>query len=244
MKLYLIRHAESVNNVLYGTPHEASARSPDPEITDTGHHQAVALARHLAGTGNGSDPDASTDNTRYDLTHLYCSLMTRSIVTADYIARACGIRLEALADIFERKGIYEFDETGREVGLPGPARNYFTERFPEVALPPSVDHTGWWNRPAETNEQFIVRVKQSLEDVKQRHAHTDDCVGMVVHGDYINQCINELMDTQSRYEKGDARFNNWVLHNTSISCFEVIPESHNVVYLNRIDHLQPELVTT
>lgn len=244
MKLYLIRHAESANNVLYGSPDEASARSPDPEITDTGHHQASALARHLANPGNGSGADETIDNASYGLTHLYCSLMTRSMVTADYVARACEIKLEALPDIFERKGIYEFDGTGREIGLPGPGRSYFSERFPEVSLPPSVNHSGWWNRPAETDEQFVIRVKQSLEDVKQRHAHTDDCVGMVVHGDYINQCINELTGTQSRDENGDARCSNWVLHNTSISCFDVIPGSHDVVYLNRIDHLQPELVTT
>jgi hypothetical protein len=36
---------------------------------------------------------------------------------------------------------------------------------------------------------------------------------------------------------------NWVFHNTSISRLDIVNESRNVVYLNRIDHLPAEMVT-
>ena len=36
---------------------------------------------------------------------------------------------------------------------------------------------------------------------------------------------------------------NWTFHNTSISRIDFVDSAHNVVYLNKIDHLTPELVT-
>ncbi len=47
MRLYLIRHAESANNVLYSPDGEGKERTPDPEITKVGHQQAALLAAHL-----------------------------------------------------------------------------------------------------------------------------------------------------------------------------------------------------
>ena len=90
-RLYLIRHAQSLNNQNWSGRDFHPDRHPDPEITEKGHAQAVALANHL------SDPNAEPrqfpfqagKNTRFGITHLYCSLMTRSILTAQYeIGRA------------------------------------------------------------------------------------------------------------------------------------------------------------
>ena len=41
--------------------------------------------------------------------------MTRSILTAEYIADACGLPLQALPDIFEKHGIYDIDDNGNLV---------------------------------------------------------------------------------------------------------------------------------
>lgn len=245
-RLYLIRHAQSANNAIWNGNDFGDGRSPDPEITDIGHRQAEVLAEHLAHplSEPRQHPFKPAQNRSFGLTHLYCSLMTRSILTADYIAGACGLGLQASADIFEKHGIYEADNDGERRGLPGPGRSYFEERFPQLQLPTDLNGEGWWNRPAESESSFFSRVKKVIRDFRQQHADSDHCIGMVVHGDFIDQFINELMGVcRHRHNYKNHWVANWTFHNTSISRIDFVNGAHNVVYLNRIDHLPGELVT-
>lgn len=246
MRLYLVRHAESTNNVIYGSGEENTGHTPDPEITEKGHRQAALLGEHFSMPGNEprQHPFESSGAPDYDVTHIYCSLMSRTILTAGYIADACGLNLEALEDVFERKGVYHVDSEGNESGAEGPGRRYFEERFPKVKLPDTVTEKGWWNRPVEENNEFIERVGQSLQNIASRHGDTDDSVVLVAHGDYIDQCINELMGVERHprnYEHDWVA--NWVFHNTSISRVDMVNGSRNIVYLNRVDHLLGDLVS-
>ena len=246
MKLYLVRHAQSANNVLWNGTDQVEGRSSDPEITDLGHQQAARVGAHFAQTGNEprQHPLDESTSSDFDLTHIYCSLMTRSILTAEYIAAHCKIPAQALPDIFEQYGIYEHDSSGAMRGLPGPGREYFTTRFPDIRLPENVNEAGWWNRDAETTSEFILRVKTVVDSIRQQHAHTDDSVAMVVHGDFIDQFINELMGAprhQHNYKNDWVA--NWTFHNTSISRIDFVNGANTVVYLNRIDHLPAGLIT-
>lgn len=246
MKLYLIRHAQSENNVIWNGSEHSDDRSPDPEITATGHRQAEQLAQHLAHPQGEprQHPFNSVKTTHFGLTHVYCSLMTRSMLTATYIADACNLELQALPDIFEKYGIYEADREGNLNGLPGPGQGYFSERFPAATLPQNLSENGWWNRPAETTDEFINRIRSVVADIRVKHAHTDDRVAMVVHGDFLDQFINELMAIPRHQHNYDSDWvGNWAFHNTSISRIDFINGSHTVVYLNRIDHLADELIT-
>jgi 2,3-bisphosphoglycerate-dependent phosphoglycerate mutase len=248
VKLYLIRHAESVNNVIYTTTGSSKGTVPDPEITEPGHQQARLLAKHLA------DPRAAAQHhpwmagedgdQGFGLTHLYCSLMTRSILTAQYIAEACGLPLTAHADIFEKGGIYERHDDGTKTGLPGPDRRDFNERFPDLQLPAALGDGGWYDRPPETEEQFLQRSKHVVADIERRHADTGDCVAMVVHGDLLDQLINELVGARRHPENYSNHWvANWACHNTSITRVDYVSGSRMVVYTNRLQHLPPELVT-
>jgi broad specificity phosphatase PhoE len=96
----------------------------------------------------------------------------------------------------------------------------------------------------ESETQFLTRVETSLDEIQALHGHTDHSVAMVVHGDYIDQCINHMMGVERipvNYK--NAWVANWVFHNTSISRIDIVNGSRNVVYLNRIDHLPVDLVT-
>jgi len=246
MKLYLIRHAQSANNEIYSPAGNEPGRHPDPEITEAGHRQAGLLAAHFArhDTEPRQRPFQSTSCLNFGLTHLYCSLMTRSILTAEYIARACDLPLQALPDIFEKYGVYQFDKTGIKKGVPGPSRDYFEERFPSLALPDEVGEQGWWSRPVESERAFRQRVKKAMMNIRLRHCGENDSVGMVVHGDFIDQCINALTGASRSDENYSADWEaNWVSHNTSISRIDFTNGSQNVIYLNRIDHLSTDLVT-
>ena len=248
MKLYLIRHAESANNAILAANGDESGRVPDPEITEIGHQQARHLGDHLAHPEGDSRQPSFADGRQgaqnYGLTHLYCSLMTRSILTAEYIAGACNLPLFAHLDIFERGGIYDVEADGSSTGLPGPGRSYFAERFPNLVVPASVGEAGWYARPAETDAQFVARTDKALRDIVGRHKDTDDSVAMVVHGDFIDQAVNGLLGL-SRWTENyrTAWMGNWAAHNTSITRFDLLADAKVVVYTNRLDHLAVDLVT-
>ena len=246
MRLYLIRHAESANNALYSSQSDFSQRSPDPEITEVGHRQSALLAAHLADPAGEPrhHPFSANGSRRYDLTHLYCSLMTRAMLTAGYVAEACAIPAQAHPEMYERGGIYQFDEAGHAIGQPGPDATYFRKRFPGHVLPAGLKAHGWYDRPAESDDQFIDRVRKVLAEIRQRHENSEDVVALVVHGDFIDQFINELMGVQRKALNYEYHWEaNWASHNTAIARIDFVNGSHSVVYLNRLEHLPVELIT-
>ncbi|NKB61682.1 MAG: hypothetical protein GKR95_13095 [Gammaproteobacteria bacterium] len=246
MKLYLIRHAQSANNAIFSGNEHEGGRTPDPEITNIGHEQSKRLAQFLTTVGNEprQHPYALNESANFNLTHIYCSLMTRSILTASYIAQSCALTLEARDDVFERKGLYEIGSNGEEVGVSGPGRSYFENRFPELMLPRWIGEKGWWNRPMENDEQFIQRTKTSINKIIEEHRLMEANVAVIVHGDYIDQCINAILGVQRKPQNYASHWEaNWVSHNTSVTRIDIEDHSSNIIYLNRIDHLTPELIT-
>jgi 2,3-bisphosphoglycerate-dependent phosphoglycerate mutase len=244
-RLYLIRHAQSANNAIWDGSRNQAGRASDPEITALGHRQAEILAEHLAHPqAEPRQRPFASDPPRYALTQVYCSLMTRSILTAEYIARACGLELQAQPDTFEKHGIYEIDDAGNLQGLPGPGGSYFADRFARLQLPTEFNDAGWWNRPAEDEASFLLRMKTVVARLRQQLQGSDDCIALVAHGDFIDQFVNELMGVVRYQPNYDNHWvANWTFHNTSISRIDFVDGANIVVYLNRIDHLPNELVT-
>lgn len=248
MRLYLIRHSESANNALLSGTGNESDRTPDPEITQRGQHQGRHLAEHLhdsqAESRRKPASAPSGDEFGFGVNHLYCSLMTRSILTADYIAQRTGLRAVAHPEIFERGGLYEEDDGGLRIGVAGPGRSYFVERFPDLVVPADMDETGWYRREAEADDVFCRRVENALEDIIERHQATADHVALVVHGDFIDQSLNYLMGLERKSANyDDAWMGNWAMHNTSITRIDISGAARVVVYTNRVDHLPHELVS-
>jgi len=245
-RLYLIRHAQSANNEVWDGSDHHPGRHPDPEITELGQRQAATLARHLAHPEGEprQHPFLPAERVDFGLSHVYCSLMTRSIATAEYIAEACGLALCARADLFEKHGIYDVDAQGNLTGLAGPGRSYFEQRFPRLQLPDGIDEDGWWNRPMEDEPAFVERMQRVVTDFRQRLSASDENLALVAHGDFLDQFVNELMGVERHRHNYDNHWvANWTFHNTSISRIDFVAGAHNVVYLNRIDHLPNELVT-
>ncbi|MFN3267228.1 MAG: histidine phosphatase family protein, partial [Deinococcales bacterium] len=90
MRFYFIRHAQSVNNALGDSEID---RVADPELTDLGMAQAIALGdfwRHY----------------ETNLTHLYCSAMSRAIQTALEVGRGAGLTPQIWEDWHETGGIW------------------------------------------------------------------------------------------------------------------------------------------
>lgn len=249
MRLYLIRHGESANNALQArNGGDSTGRAPDPELTETGHRQAALLADYLAHPHGDPlqhprvAPEAAPQG--FGLTHIYCSLMTRSILTAEYVAKACKLPLVAHGDIFENHGIFDHAEDGTKVGLPGPDQDYFKTRFPDLQLPSGMNQAGWYSRPFETTELFLQRANQVAVEFERRHIGSDDSVAMIIHGNLIDQLINEFTGL-GRQDKNYASHweANWATHNTSITRIDFKSSARVIVYTNRLEHLPAELTT-
>ncbi len=81
-RVLLLRHAETSAPACF---HGAES---DVGLGERGHRQAEAVARHLANQRPGA---------------LYSSGMRRAIETARPIARACGLQMQIVPDLYERR---------------------------------------------------------------------------------------------------------------------------------------------
>ncbi len=227
MELYLIRHAQSQNNLSYEENGTDWNRVEDPELTDLGRQQAKRLADFLGGWRSGPF-----------FTHLYSSLMVRAVATAATIGPGLQIRPIAWPEVHECMGIYlENEKTGVNEGKPGKDRSYFEQHYPELLLPDSLDHEGWWNRPVENPPEWRSRARNFVHELKRRHGGSEDRVAVITHGGFYHEILCVLFDTAST----DGIW--FTMHNTAISKIGFLDRYIRVDYLNRADHLPPDLLS-
>lgn len=248
MQLYIIRHAQSMNNAMWAATGSEEGRDPDPELTEIGHRQARRLAQALAeldGTTPLADERDRHNRRGYGLTHVYTSLMRRALDTGHAIAEAVGLPLLVWREIHEWGGIYGRDAaTGEQVGLPGVRRSDLDGRYGRLVMPEWLDEKGWWNRPFEPREETRARAATFWQALLARHGGTDDRVALVTHGGFTAALLQTLLRFKPQTEIGGAPRDIWfVANNASISRIDVTADVIRLVYLNRVDHLPPELIT-
>jgi 2,3-bisphosphoglycerate-dependent phosphoglycerate mutase len=237
--LYVIRHAQSVNNALFASGAGDMVRSHDPELTELGCQQAERLAEFLAGTDPKQETDHgdSQNHAGFGLTHLYASLMVRAIATGTIVAARLELPLQAWLDWHEEGGLYLDGEAGQRLGQPGPGRSYFARKYPALVLPEALDDGGWWNRPFEAPEDRPVRARRVLVELIEQHGGTNDRVAVITHGGFYNHFMGALLDALPPYKLS------YLLNNTGISRIILTPEGHYVGYQNRCEHLPAGMVT-
>ncbi|HEY1409069.1 MAG TPA: histidine phosphatase family protein [Promineifilum sp.] len=254
MHLYLIRHAQSINNELYARTGSDDGRHPDPPLTDVGRRQAQLLAQFLAGPTDSADAvekellygyAARHNRTGFALTHLYCSLMIRAIETGNYVSAATGLPLVAWQEVHERGGLHLVDEaSGEDIGLPGPNHDWLSAAYPNLVLPDGLGDAGWWNQPRENIEDAIVRARAAITQLLDRHGDTDDHVAVITHGGFFQSLLEVLLtggELASQLANGRQIW--FGMSNASISRFEINDGYLGVRYLNRVDFLPNELIT-
>lgn len=241
MRLYFIRHGQSANNALWDETGSNRGRVDDPELTPIGHEQARLLAEFLLQKDNEARSDGANGESfrdSYAFTHLYTSLMVRSVATASYVSKAIGLKLTAWPEIHECGGIYMDDEAEEErIGRPGKTRSYFQKNYQHLVLPDSVTDDGWWNRPFEDHESRPLRAQKVLESLLEQHGNTQDRVAIVSHGGFYM----ELMRVMFRIGEENCWF---LMNNTAVSRFDFKENGEiRLVYHNRSDHLPDHLIT-
>lgn len=243
MRLYLIRHAQSTNNALVNQRDRVS----DPLLTQLGLRQAELVSHHLA---TGVDPeyftgvseeDTAADNRQgYRIDRLYCSAMHRSLLTAQPIARALKLKPEIWIDLHEHGGIF-LDHGGQQgvVGYPGRTRSEILEEFPDCLLPVEVTDEGWWN-PKLGMEDWpacygrAIRVATTLRE----WAASQERIAIISHGGFMDALLKALTN---QIPNRHLFFHHY---NTGITSLDFRPDGTvDLRYLNRFDHLPPEMIS-
>jgi 2,3-bisphosphoglycerate-dependent phosphoglycerate mutase len=246
MELYFIRHGQSANNAGWHNPNYQE--SPDPELTTIGQQQASHLAAYFAQRPFQTPLLAWNNQNQhgFGFTHLYTSLMVRAINTALPTARSLGLPITAWTTIHEEGGIFSRDENTQLDGLAGKPRSYFEHHFPELGLPAQLDETGWWNRSFESEDERQPRANLFLKELLDRHGDREGRpearVVLFSHGGFFNRLVCAMLNLPWRQASHELR--SWfLLNNGSISRFDIQNNDLTISYMNRTDHLPPELIT-
>lgn len=263
MQFYFIRHAQSQNNLLYDRTGSGSGRNEDPELTDIGCQQAQHLARFIQDAGPGASDEIFDPQNKlgFGFTHLYTSLMVRSVSTGIAIAPELGLPLLGWKDLHEGGGIYLHDEeTGEPVGLPGNNRAYLTTHFPSLVLEEEINEQGWWNQPFETRPERRERARRVIRQLLAQHGGTDRRVAVISHGGFFNHLMAVLIGLPERPDLSPSEASAqalaaenvilsadrevwFTMNNTAITRIDITPDENRLIYLNRLDFLPPELIT-
>ena len=213
MELYLIRHAQSLNNAK-----PEAERVEDPGLTEVGHAQAGHLADWIR---------------TLELTRLITSPFRRTLLTAEPLRRATGLTPEVRVTVHEQGGCYRGHVPGRLAGRPGMTRAEIEREFPEFDAGREIDGTGWWkSQPYETRAAAALRAAGVIEHAHREFAGSGERVGVVTHADFklllLEHIHGEPLD---------------VPRNVSVTKILLTPAKAVLADYNRVDHLPSELVT-
>ncbi|MBN2472089.1 MAG: histidine phosphatase family protein [Anaerolineae bacterium] len=239
MDLYLIRHGQSVNNAI-GTEDQEKferLRHHDPALTEIGQAQAARLGAYLAASAaNGS-------GITFD--RLYTSAMHRALQTTRAVAEALERTPQVWLDIHETGGMYSMESDGQVRGSTGITRARFAADFPGWAPPDEITEAGWWDpsRGEETLEDSITRAQRVAGVLYRVAEETPEIrLALVSHGAFLDRLIRALLGLPM--PTPEKRRLLYAHNNTGLSKISFTQRWGTLVeYLNRVDHLSPDLHT-
>ncbi|GMH70598.1 hypothetical protein TrVE_jg10649 [Triparma verrucosa] len=241
LRLILVRHGESQNNVLnlVSKQHYRENRFADPALTDLGERQAAATGEYLASPG--CHPLLSGVTT-VAVSPFLRTLQTSKPIVAALRGRSPSLPVELWPDIYEISGCYD-GLPGSETSNPGLTGAEIAERFsypPPASLPPS---SGWYTHPGrESYAEGVSRIGAVADRLRLRAADLcaageSETLCLVVHGDFIDVLLNQLLHMQKDPRK--ARFRTY---NTSISAVDVFGDGMAAcLFSNFHEHLKGEM---
>jgi len=220
MKLYLVRHAQSVANALATS---SDVNIADPDLTAKGYLQAEATAiffnEHLYMPRLcDQTPQPFVPNA------IYSSPTRRGLKTAKVIADKLG--LDVGIDVYLHEvggasgGCDIWGGMVRRDAHTVAGNAYFVRNYPVM---------GWWFREDETKEQVFSRIQDWLIWLKNKHA-IDDVVIVVGHG--------ALFDHLAAIAFGHPNQITWMsMHNASVARIDLCDTVWKLIFWNQTSHL-------
>lgn len=244
MKLFLIRHAQSTNNDLaerIKLEEYMDQRLPEPPLTEVGHRQAELVAEHLASrVYPESEQEAQNGQCGYGFSQLYCSPMLRTLQTTLPISQALGLPPQVWLDIHEHGGIFHGDpQKGPVAEHFGLTRQEMLELFPDYQLPEAITEKGWWLGGYEEMEGCYQRAQRVAEKVRDwASTLPEERIALVAHGTFLDALIKVLLGQDFANQLYYSHYN------TAITRLDFTPRGFILLrYLNRTEHLTPDLIT-
>jgi broad specificity phosphatase PhoE len=244
----LIRHGQSANNVLaesqgHDYANYMAGRVPEPPLSEIGLRQAQLLADHLAAAMKRPFNERLAWVAReHPVEAIYVSPMLRALQTALPISLALGVQPQVWVDIHEHGGVFTGNpDRGDVVGYPGLTRMQIAARFTGYQLVDGVQDSGWWTGGYEEMDACYGRAcKVSARLYELAEQQPDATVALVTHGTFLDALLHALFAPGESYGER-VHFSHL---NTAISRVDFGSGRRLALrYLNRIDHLPPELVT-
>ncbi len=154
MKLFLVRHAQSVAN----TTHVIACEIPGSELSEAGLAQAEVLADTLGDR---------------DISAIYHSRMVRTAQTATPLARRLGLQMTELQGFHEVQlgDLAERCDSEAHTALDETASLWNVKEDLEFA-----------RAGGETGKHVVDRMTAELDGIRQRHGMSDRGVVAVAHG--------------------------------------------------------------
>ncbi|WP_420114042.1 histidine phosphatase family protein [Pseudactinotalea sp.] len=228
MRFVVIRHGQSVNNLLYEQTGDSVGRHHDPELTDLGHTQAARLAETVSA---GALP--------WQITQIHTSLMTRAVQTAAPLADALDLPLLGHLDAYELGGPFtEADEV--RTPHPGASDTALLAASARLVLPETAGADGWYTLPYEHDAEVrAARARALVSGLREQH-DDGDVVALFTHGAFFQHLLRAFL--------GIEQMTGWVVkHNTAISLFADEPKTDGATVtahaLDWMPHLSDDLVS-
>ena len=224
MHVYLIRHAQSENNVLSSeTMHR---RKVDPDLTELGYRQREALAEFLA---NESDAGGKG----FGISCLYTSAMYRSLLTAQPVSEALDTRPMIWLDLHEQGGMFR-RQNGHVSGHTGMSRSAILSKFPGYRLPETVSESGWYDAALgfEPETHSLFRAIKVAKDLS-KWSTTEAVIALISHAGFLDILLKAICG-QLPSRPYTMRYYHY---NTAITRIDYEGSRPVLHYMNRVDHL-------
>ncbi len=202
MRILLVRHGQSIGNVV-------QEDMPDPQLTDLGRRQAVQVAEFLS---------------RFFITQIFASPLIRCLATAQPLARALGIPINAWMDLVEVR------DQGRFIG---PGRKTLESSFPEAILELQVSDSGWVYHGTELPREAAQRARRVVQRLGKECGQQTAAV--FAHGTFNNYLLAAALGIPFNR---NLRFRQ---SNGGINVLDFLDGCVSVSCINDCSHLMPDL---
>jgi broad specificity phosphatase PhoE len=219
--LYLIRHAESENNV-----NPEHLRVEDPAITERGQLQAKCLANWLSAF---EQPPL-----------VLSSPFRRALQTTAAISKPTNLLdVEVWCDVYERGGCYRGWTEDNIQGANGLGQSAVLELLPSATLEAELTADGWWlGRPREEDGSTHERARSVVRKLEQRFGMTETHVAIVTHAEFERILLGKLLSATNTDVDSLGP-----ICNVGITYLSFAKERWTLQWFNSVTHMPHHLIT-
>jgi broad specificity phosphatase PhoE len=103
-------------------------------------------------------------------------------------------------------------------------------------LPDDITEYGWWNRGFEEKYAFHARAGRVAAKLRE-WAPSQERIALITHGGFTDALLKALFDD---LPNPHVFYHH---HNTAITRVNLVDGHIDVQYINRVDHLPPDIVS-